>query len=161
MGADGTIPLPFSRVSRIKTTSGAVTGSGLVGKDISGHYHDHLTARETREIRDTGERGQAEDTFSDEVGGREQREIGALKFHPEQKQRERASPGCQGCGSPQNEAAHFSPSAGTGRSCSEPGTQLVGGDAAVPNGEGMQPSLHKSGFSAVLVTCCAKLSLVL
>lgn len=50
-------------------------------------------------------------------------------------------------------------SAGTGRSCSEAGTQLVGGDAAVPSGEGMQPSLHKSGFSAVLVTCCAKLQL--
>lgn len=41
------------------------------------------------------------------------------------------------------------------------GTQLLGGDAAVPSGEGMQPSLHKSGFSAVLATCCAKLSLVL
>lgn len=50
-----------------------------------------------------------------------------------------------------------SPSAGTGRS--EAGTQLVGGDAAVPSGEGMQPSLHKSGFSAVLATCCAKLQL--
>lgn len=50
-------------------------------------------------------------------------------------------------------------SAGTGRSCSEAGTQLVGGDAAVPSGEGMQPSLHKSGFSAVLATCCAKLQL--
>lgn len=51
------------------------------------------------------------------------------------------------------------PSAGTGRSCSEAGTQLVGGDAAAPSGEGMQPSLHKSGFSAVLATCCAKLQL--
>lgn len=47
-------------------------------------------------------------------------------------------------------------SAGTGRSCSEAGTQLLGGDAAAPSGEGMQPSLHKSGFSAVLATCCAK-----
>lgn len=51
------------------------------------------------------------------------------------------------------------PFAGTGRSCSEAGTQLLGGDAEVPSREGMQPSLRKSGFSAVLATCCAKLQL--
>lgn len=44
---------------------------------------------ETGEIRDTGEQGQAEATFSDEVGGRDlQKEAGALQFHPEQTHRE-------------------------------------------------------------------------
>lgn len=40
---------------------------------------------------------------------------------------------------------------------SQAGRQLVGGDAAVSSGEGMQSSPRKSGSSAAMATCCAKL----
>lgn len=84
-------PSAVFQSKRIKTRSGAVTRSGL---HQEGHFRPLSRPSYCQgdcETRDTGERGQAEDTFSDEVGGREQREIGALQFHPEQRHRESQS----------------------------------------------------------------------
>lgn len=134
-------------MSRIKTRSGAVTRSGL---QQEGHFRPLSRPSHCQgdcETRATAERGQAEDTFSDEMGGTEQREIGALQSHPEQRRRESQS---RLLGVPRMKQ-------NSRPLCWDRAElQLLGGDAAAPSREGMQPSLHKSGFSAVLATCCAK-----